>query len=186
MTNLPNDDQGLVDFLRQNRPEIPPSNPELEEKLFQAIASSPAPEVYPPSQNYPSRHRKLWLVPPAIAASVALVWAGNFWRENYSLSNAVVVNRSAWENSDRQINQTNYNSPKILVKNFTYLPDQTDSQSHQELVKIEKFLENNWNGVVTNNHPEMSVETIQNEYFNLAEAKSYSATKTTNLVTTRR
>lgn len=45
MSNLPNDDQRLVDFLRQNRPEIPPSSPDLEEKLFHTIASSSTPQL---------------------------------------------------------------------------------------------------------------------------------------------
>ncbi|MGA9378192.1 MAG: hypothetical protein WBV73_05435 [Phormidium sp.] len=186
MTNLPNDDQRLVDFLRQNRPEIPPSPPELEEKLFQAIASSPPPHLHHHSSNHPSRYRQLWLVPPALAASLALVWAGNYWRENNSLINSVAANNSISQTATHNPNKTNYQSPNLLVKSYKYLPSKINNQNHQELVKIEDFLENNWRGVVSNNHSEISVETIQKEYFNLAEAKSFSATKTPNLVTTRR
>ena len=176
MSNLPNDDQRLVDFLRQNRPEIPPSSPELEEKLFQAIASSPIPQLHHNSSNHRSRYRQLWLVPPAIAASAALVLAGNYLRVNNSLTNSFAANK---------LNNTNSSATNLLVSKPNYLPDQKYSHNHQELVKIETFLENNWSGVVTNNTPETSAETIQNEYLNLA-AKTYTPTKTTNLVTTRR
>lgn len=186
MTKLPNDDQRLVDFLRQNRPEIPPYNPELEENLFQAIASSPPPQLHHRSPNNSSRFRKLWLVPPAIAASLALVWTGNYWRENYSLTNSIASNDSLTESAAPNLNTTNSKSFNLQVKSYNYLPEKTDSINHQDLVKIENFLENNWSGVINNIHPEMSVETIQKEYFNLAEAKAYSATKTPKLVTRRR
>lgn len=84
-----------------------------------------------------------------------------------------------------QLNQTNSSKINLQASNYNYLPDRTNSQNRQELVKIETFLENNWSGVVTNNTPETSVETMQNEYLNLA-AKTYTHTKTTKLVTTRR
>lgn len=178
MTNLPNDDQRLVDFLRQNRPETPSSNPELEERIFQAIASSPPPQLQHNSPSRLFRRRQLWLVPPAIAASLALVWAGNYWRENHFLNNSFAAKPILQNSADRSNNKT-------LLKS-SYLPEKSNSQNHQELVKIESFLENNWHGVVSNNTPENSVETIQREYFNLAESKSYSTTKATNVVTTRR
>lgn len=176
MSNLPNDDQSLVDFLRQNRPEIPPSSPDLEEKLFQAIASSPTPQLHHNSPNHRSRYRQLWLVPPAIAASAALVFAGNYLRENSSLINSFAAHK---------LNNTNSSETNLQASNYNYLLEQNYSHNHQELVKIETFLENNWSGVVTNNTSETSMETIQNEYLNLA-ANTYSPTKTTNLVTTRR
>lgn len=178
MTKLPNDDQNLVDFLRQNRPEIPPANPELEERIFQAIASSPLPQLQNNSPNRFFRRRQLWLVPPAIAASLALVWAGNYWRESYSFNNSL-ASKSIVQNSDDRANNN-------LLAKSSYLAETPNSQNHQELAKLETFLENNWNGVVTSNPPEISVETIQREYFNLAESKSYSTTKATNVVTTRR
>lgn len=178
MSKLPNDDQDLVDFLRQNRPEIPPANPELEERIFQAIASSPPPQLHHNSPSQIFRRRQLWLVPPAIAASLALVWAGNYWRESYSLNNSF-ASKSIVQNSDDRSNNN-------LLAKSSYLPETTNNQNHQELAKLETFLENNWDGVVTNNPPEVSVETIQREYFNLAESKSYSTNKATNVVTTRR
>jgi len=185
MTNLPNDDQRLVDFLRQNRPEIPPSSPDLEEKLFQAIASSPPPQLHHHSPNNHSRSRQLWLIPPTIAASVALVWAGNYLRGNNIPINSFATINSSLPAAPRQLNRT-ISSTKILVSNYKYLPEKNNRLNHQELVKIESFLENNWSGVVTNNPPEMSVENIQNQYLTLAETKSHYPTKTTNLVTRRR
>ncbi|MBE9229951.1 hypothetical protein IQ264_31615 [Phormidium sp. LEGE 05292] len=176
MSKLPNDDQRLVDFLRQNRPEIPPSSPDLEEKLFQAIASSTLPQLHHNSRKHSSRYRQLWLVPPAIAASVALVLAGNYLRGNSSLTNSFAINK---------LNNNNSSATNLLVSKSNYLPEQNYSRNRQELVKIESFLENNWSGVVTNNAPETSVETMQNEYLNLAD-KTYYPTKTTHLVTTRR
>ena len=186
MSNLPNDDQRLVDFLRQNRPEIPPSSPELEDKLFQAITSSPPPHLHHHSPTHSSRYRQLWLVPPAIAASLALVWAGNYWRGNNSLIPSIAGNNAILQPTAQKLNITDSNLSSLLIKNSKYLQKETDSQHHQELVKIENFLENNWRGVVTNNHSDISVETIQNEYFDLAKSKSFSRTKNTNLVTTRR
>lgn len=182
MSNLPNDDQRLVDFLRQNRPEIPPSSPDLEEKLFSAIASSPPPQLHHHSRNNISRFRQLWLVPPAIAASLALAWGGNYLRGNNSFATINSLSPTAAPNLNRSISK----SSKFLISNSYYLPGQNPSLNHQELVKIENFLENNWSGVVTNNSPEMSVENIQNEYLNLAKTKAYYSSKTKNLVTTRR
>ncbi|MFB2837896.1 hypothetical protein [Floridanema evergladense] len=170
MSNLPNDDQRLVNFLRQNRPEIPPSDPELEEKLFQAIASSPTPQLHHHSPKNTSRHRQLWLVPPAIAASLALMFAGNYLRE-----------RSPLTSTSATVSPNNN-----LASKYNYFPDETQRPNHKELVKIESFLENNWSGVVTNNLSETTVETMQNEYLTLAKSKAYYPTRATNLVTTRR
>ncbi|MFB2934411.1 hypothetical protein ACE1B6_03960 [Aerosakkonemataceae cyanobacterium BLCC-F154] len=185
MSKLPNDDQNLVEFLRQNRPEIPPTNPELEEKLFQAIASSPHPQLHDRSSNNSSRFRKLWLVPPAIAASLALAWTGNLWRENYLLTKSITNNDSLIQSATPNLNTTSASS-NLQAKNYNYYFERNESINYQELVKIENFLENNWNGVVNNIPPEISVETIQKEYFDLAEAKAYSATRSTKLVTRRR
>lgn len=186
MSNLPNDDQRLVDFLRQNRPEIPPSSPDLEEKLFCAIASSPPPQLHHDSRNNISRYRQLWLVPPAIAASVALVWAGNYLRGNNSLTNSFASINSLSQTAAPNLNKINSDSTDLVISNSNYLSGKNHSQNHQQLVKLENFLENNWSGVVNNNQSEMSVETIQDEYLNLAQTKAYYPTKNTNLVTTRR
>lgn len=182
MSNLPNDDQALVHFLRQNRPEVPPSTPDLEEKLLSAIESSPPPHLH---HNSPSRYRQLWLVPPAIAASLALVWAGNYWRENNSLTNSFVAINSISQTTAPKLNKTNSSSTNLSINDYN-LSWKNNNPNHQELVNLEKFLENNWTGVVSNTSPDISVETIQNEYLDLAESKSYYSTKTTTLSATRR
>ncbi len=41
MNNLPNNDQKLVDFLRQNRPDLPPENQDLESQIMAAVAATP-------------------------------------------------------------------------------------------------------------------------------------------------
>jgi hypothetical protein len=64
------DDQRLVTFLHQHRPGAPPPAPDLEERILAAVASEPA-------HVCRSRHRRLWLVPPAIAAGVLIATAGH-------------------------------------------------------------------------------------------------------------
>ncbi len=51
-----NDDQELVNFLKQNQPIPPPSAHDLEQRIVMSVA--------------PRRLRHLWLVPTAIAATV--------------------------------------------------------------------------------------------------------------------
>lgn len=63
MTQLPPDDHQWKEFLRQNCPVPPPASPELEDRLMQAIEKSPI-------------HRRLWAVPPALAAGLLMAWSG--------------------------------------------------------------------------------------------------------------
>ena len=70
MTQQPIDDQPLVTFLRQHRPAPPPPAPDLEERILAAVANEPA-----HVRQY--RHRRLWIVPPAIAAGVLIARAGH-------------------------------------------------------------------------------------------------------------
>ncbi|MBW4493679.1 MAG: hypothetical protein KME26_11455 [Oscillatoria princeps RMCB-10] len=70
MTQQPIDDQPLVTFLRQHRPAPPPPAPDLEERILAAVANEPA-----HVRQY--RHRRLWIVPPAIAAGVLIAIAGH-------------------------------------------------------------------------------------------------------------
>lgn len=73
MSQFP-DDQNLVEFLRQHRPVPPPPAETLEDGIMFAIdnaAQSP--------RNTPSplrKRRALWLVPPAIAASLVATFLG--------------------------------------------------------------------------------------------------------------
>lgn len=67
MTKFPNDDERLVDFLRQHAGEAPTAVPDLEQLIIQSVAISP-PKL--------ARHRQLWVVPPAIAAGLLIAWTG--------------------------------------------------------------------------------------------------------------
>jgi len=183
MKNLPNGDENLVNFLRQNRPEVPPETPDLSEKIFKAIESSSPLDNHHYSQKNPVfRHRQLWLVPPAIAASLALAWTGNYWREtasNYnSLKAANSISKITSFNSKQLVNYQNKTLPQDFISSNT--------SNNQELGHLESFLENNWNSTLTTSHPEMSVDDIQYEYLKLANSKASYPTKTTSLATTRR
>jgi hypothetical protein len=68
MTKLPNDDERLVDFLRQHAGDPPPAAPKFEEQLMQAVASSP--------QWQRLGRRQKWILPSAIAASLLFAWTG--------------------------------------------------------------------------------------------------------------
>jgi hypothetical protein len=76
MTEHHDDDINLVNFLRQNRPQIPPTSPELEEKILQQVSqyqektgSSKRGNVI----SIPSfQSRFLYLFPSAIAAGIII------------------------------------------------------------------------------------------------------------------
>ncbi|MBD1931267.1 MULTISPECIES: hypothetical protein [Cyanophyceae] len=67
MTQFPNDDKRLVEFLRQNQGDVPTAAPGLESKIMQAVASSPR-------QSH--KRRQMWIVPPAIAACLLAAVTG--------------------------------------------------------------------------------------------------------------
>ncbi|BAY31842.1 hypothetical protein NIES2107_37280 [Nostoc carneum NIES-2107] len=62
MTQFPDDEQNLVNFLRQHRPPVPPAAPDLEQQILQQVQTF----AVKPQRHLP----RLWLVPPAIAASL--------------------------------------------------------------------------------------------------------------------
>ncbi|PSB25131.1 hypothetical protein [Stenomitos frigidus] len=72
MSQLPNDDHELVDFLKQHRPQTPPADPVLEERLFAAIESQPQQDnVTPLRRSQPRVRRSIaWFVPPTLAAGL--------------------------------------------------------------------------------------------------------------------
>jgi hypothetical protein len=76
MNKSPDDDELLLEFLRQHAGNAPPAAPELEEKIVRATISSARPQ----------RQRQLWILPPAIAATIAIAWTGYhlFMHPNYS------------------------------------------------------------------------------------------------------
>jgi hypothetical protein len=77
MNKLPNNDQKLVDFIRQNRPDLPPENQDLEAQIMAAVAANPRSESRQNSSVIPFRRRSLWLMPPAIAAGLLMAWGTN-------------------------------------------------------------------------------------------------------------
>jgi hypothetical protein len=68
MTRLTDDDENLINFLRQNSPEVPPASPDLEWQICQQI------KVAPIERN---RYRfPLWLMQPAMAAGLLAFMIG--------------------------------------------------------------------------------------------------------------
>ncbi|HAA28817.1 MAG TPA: hypothetical protein DDW76_37790 [Cyanobacteria bacterium UBA11369] len=66
MSQPPTDSDRLVDFLRQHR-QVPPSPaPDLEQRIMAAVAASPHTKTFP--------HRRQWLIPSAIVASLLIAW----------------------------------------------------------------------------------------------------------------
>lgn len=66
MSHPPKDSDRLVDFLRQHRPVPPSPPPDLEERIMTAVAASPHAKTFP--------HRRLWLIPSAIAGTLLIAW----------------------------------------------------------------------------------------------------------------
>ncbi|MBW4580081.1 MAG: hypothetical protein KME42_10975 [Tildeniella nuda ZEHNDER 1965/U140] len=72
MSQFPNDDHELVDFLKQHRPQIPPADSALETQLLAAIeALPPQDELARFRRSHPRTKRSIaWLVPPTLAAGL--------------------------------------------------------------------------------------------------------------------
>lgn len=66
MTKYPNDDERLVEFLRQHRPSVPPASPNLEQQIMLGASSH---------MRHQGR-RQLWIVPPTIVAGLLMFWTG--------------------------------------------------------------------------------------------------------------
>ncbi len=68
MTQLPNDDADLINFLCQHCPEVPPGSPDLEQQILQQVKTWP---------QAPLRHySRLRLVLPALAAGLVAAIVG--------------------------------------------------------------------------------------------------------------
>ncbi|MHC5613374.1 MAG: hypothetical protein ACYTXA_20850 [Nostoc sp.] len=68
MTQLPNDDADLINFLCQHSPEVPPASPDLEQQILQQVKTWP---------QAPLRHySRLRLVLPALAAGLVAAIVG--------------------------------------------------------------------------------------------------------------
>ncbi|MBN3949074.1 MAG: hypothetical protein V7K14_15265 [Nostoc sp.] len=68
MTQLPNDDADLINFLCQHCPEVPPASPDLEQQILQQVKTWPQ----PPLRHY----SRLRLVLPALAAGLVAAIVG--------------------------------------------------------------------------------------------------------------
>ncbi|MEH2073995.1 MAG: hypothetical protein V7K57_06320 [Nostoc sp.] len=68
MTQPPDDDSDLINFLCQHRPEVPPASPDLEQQILQQVKACPL----PPLRHY----SRLSLVLPALAAGLVAAIVG--------------------------------------------------------------------------------------------------------------
>lgn len=73
MTLFPKDDKDLVNFLRQNHPQVPSASLDLEQQILQNIA-----KLHPISRptQIPRHRQVVWLVPSMIAASLVAAIVG--------------------------------------------------------------------------------------------------------------
>jgi hypothetical protein len=81
MSKFSKDDEPLVEFLRQNSPDVPPPAPNLEEQIMAAIEQESSSTEK--TRQLSNRSRRLWLVPPVlgklsagIAAGLLMTWTG--------------------------------------------------------------------------------------------------------------
>jgi hypothetical protein len=72
MSQFPNDDHELVNFLKQHRSPTPPADSALEERLFAAIELQPQSDNLMPFRRSQPRVRRsiVWFVPPTLAAGL--------------------------------------------------------------------------------------------------------------------
>ncbi|MFB2967546.1 hypothetical protein ACE1CD_01110 [Aerosakkonema sp. BLCC-F183] len=156
MKKLPaDDDKELLEFLKSNRPDVPPAAPDLEERIWQELDSEPALNLNRFCQHHPAKCKRLWLVTPAIAAGVMLVWASDplRWRSN--------ILPSAFSFGIRD-DRTSINT----------IPNNND-----EIVSIEIFLQNNWNGLVRTIPMQKNIKNISVERSQVTNAKSQNSSK---------
>ncbi|MGB3691859.1 MAG: hypothetical protein WA865_22350 [Spirulinaceae cyanobacterium] len=113
MSKLPQDnDEPLVEFLRQNRPVPPPAPCDFEDKLMHLVEEKANTSSYCPSSYLPPINpRYYWAFPGIIAASLLFVW-----------------------NSLRTLTPP---QPAVV-----------------EVVELESFLVNSWNGVIGEVEPQ--------------------------------
>ncbi len=113
MRKFPQDnDQGLVAFLRQNRPVPPTESCDFEDKLMQLVEEETNSSDYGQTSSLPSANsRYYWAFPGVVAASLLFVWS----------------------------NLQTLSPPKTAVV---------------EVVELESFLVNSWNGVIGEVEPQ--------------------------------
>ncbi|MCL1472336.1 hypothetical protein [Argonema antarcticum] len=114
-----------------------------------------------PSLNVRRFSKRLWLFPPAIAAGLMLVWGNNMLRSG--------------------LNTLPFQLPLQVSRTST-----TTMPNDAELVKLESFLENNWNSVVASSQTEEELENTSADWMQLANTTAQNSTKSTLRETTRR
>ena len=105
--------------------------------------------------------KRLWLFPPAIAAGLMLVWGNNMLRSG--------------------LNTFTFQLPLQVSRTST-----TTMPNDAELVKLQSFLENNWNSVVASSQTEEELENTSADWMQLAHTTTQNSTKSTLPETTRR
>jgi len=80
MNPFPEDEKPLIDFLRQHRSVVPPSNGNLEERIMGAIEANVSAEELVQNERRRSSgtflRRQAWLLPAAIAAGMIATLIG--------------------------------------------------------------------------------------------------------------
>lgn len=115
MSQFPNDDHELINFLKQHRPQTPPSSPMAEDRLLEAIAAvSPTNTETNTVVAFRRSHRvqrsSIWLVPPAIAAGLVATIVGYRAFVPAKPSAAELANLQAFIESNWQGSVTNGNT----------------------------------------------------------------------------
>lgn len=155
MKKLPaDDDKELVEFIKANRPDVPPAAPDLEERIWQELDSEPTLNLNRFCQHHPSKCKRLWLFTPAIAAGVMLVWASDplRWRGN--------ILPSAFSFGVRDDRTSITTIPK-----------------NEEIVSVEIFLQNNWNSLVRTIPMQKNIKNISVEQSQFKNVKSQDGSK---------
>ncbi|MCP2729908.1 hypothetical protein [Limnofasciculus baicalensis] len=103
MSKLPPDDQRWQEFLRQNRPTPPSGADDLEDQIISAIEK----------QDLPLQGRRLWAVPPVIAAGLLMAWSGyRTLTPPFELSNSSTKLEAFLENNwNHVVGETSASSP---------------------------------------------------------------------------
>ena len=111
MSQFPNDDHELVNFLKQHRPQTPPSSPMAEDRLLEAIAVVPKTKtVVAFRRSQRVQRSSIWLVPPAIAAGLVATIVGYRAFVPAKPSAAELANLQAFIESNWQGSVTNGNA----------------------------------------------------------------------------
>ncbi len=111
MSQFPDDDHELVNFLRQHRSPVPPPSPAAEDRLIAAINALPQSDtVVEFRRSRRERRSTIWLIPPAIAAGLVATLIGYRALVPAKPSNADLASLEAFVESNWQSTVNNTNS----------------------------------------------------------------------------